>query len=773
MSSHSFNLTTDLTWPWSIPGLGLPLLLAIAAVLVGLTIWTYVGVPRANRRRVALLVLLRLSALLLAVLALVRPSLAARDSTRERSLLLILLDASESMTIQDEFNSQSRWDALRRTVERCKPVLEELRTQQDIDVRIYRFAEQLGDYDPKGKADGKRTDFGEALHALYREHAGKGPLRGLLLCSDGLDNGTRYPTLREAENWKSINCPLHTFAVGSDQTSTNQRDVFLTAITPDPSPVPIKHELIVKGLIDAPGFENTPVRIRLFIDDKQVDVGEVRLTKAKDNEVTLKARAPEKPGEIKVTLKVDPQIGEVTQVNNEISTYVTVTKEGLSVLYVDKLRYGEPRAILSALHDPRISLVPLFRQGGPLSEAEKDLFQFDKQHFDVIFLGDLSFKRLCDGDVAVAKRIYDLVTEKGTGIMFLGGYQSFGNSDWQDVQWRDDKAGQERKFAELFPVQIDVQGQDESQFQMVPTPAGINQYLMRLSDKPDDNRTTWARLPKLRGMTKLGRPVTGATVLATGNEAPLLVGQFHLGKGRTLAFGADTTWRWRNLGVAENPEGKSSGIPLHERFWKQCVIWLAQQEDAGGSVWVKLDTRRLPSASKLDFSVGARGKSGEPLKDVRFETVVTDPKGTTHAVAVTREGEADRGTFWKTELPGEYHLEVKAFAKEANGQEKSLGTAQGRFLVYQDTAELSRQAADPAFLAKLAASGGGKAFRLEELPRFLSDLRNQPLASGKMQVKLYPDWRRGENNGFLPGFLLVFVLLLCLEWYLRRTWGLV
>jgi uncharacterized membrane protein len=769
MSSHTLNLTTDLTWPWSITGVGPLLLLLIAAVLVALTVWTYLGVPRANWRRVALLVSLRLTALLLAVLALVRPSLASRDHTRERSLLLLLLDASESMTIQDEFNSQSRWDALRRTIERCRPVLDDLRNQHDIDVRTYRFAEQLADYDPKGKADGKRTDYGEALQALYNEHAGKGPLRGVLLCSDGLDNGTRYPTLREAEKWRAVNCPLHTFAVGSDQTSTNQRDIFFTAITADPSPVPIKHELIVKGLIDSPGFENTPVRFRLFIDDKQVDAGEVRLTKARDNEVSLKARAPDKPGEIKVTLRADPQIGEVTQVNNEISTYVTVTKEGLSVLYVDKLRYGEPRALMAALHDPRISLTPVFRQGGPLSEAEKELFRFEKEHFDVIILGDLSFKQFCDGEIAIAKRIYDLVTEKGTGIMVLGGYHSFGNSDWQDVQWRDDRTGKEQKFAELFPVELNVQGQDESQIQMVPTPAGLAHYLLRLIDKPDENRAIWERLPKLRGMTKLGQPKAGATVLATGNNAPLLVGHF-FGKGRTLAFGADTTWRWRNLGLPD----KAEGIPLHERFWKQCVIWLAHQEDAGGSVWVKLDARRLPSSSKLDFSVGARGKDGAPLKDVRFETTVTDPKQAKHAVAVTREGEVDRGTFWKTELPGEYHIEVKAFAKEANGQEKELDSkGQARFLVYQDTAELARQAADPAFLAKVAGSGGGKAFRLEELPRFLTDLRNQPLPTGKTQVKLYPDWRHGDSNGFLPGFLLVFVLLLCLEWFLRRIWGLV
>ena len=66
-----------------------------------------------------------------------------------------------------------------------------------------------------------------------------------------------------------------------------------------------------------------------------------------------------RPGEVKVTLKVDPLPGEVSQVNNEISTYVTVTKEGVSVLYVEgKYRAWEPKFIRYALsQDPRIRLV--------------------------------------------------------------------------------------------------------------------------------------------------------------------------------------------------------------------------------------------------------------------------------------------------------------------------------------------------------------------------------------------------------------------------------
>ena len=77
------------------------------------------------------------------------------------------------------------------------------------------------------------------------------------------------------------------------------------------------------------------------------------------------AIAPATPGEIKVTLKIDPPQGETTVANNEISTYVTIAKEGLSVLLVDKYRYPEPQFICDALrNDLTIRLQVAWLRGG-------------------------------------------------------------------------------------------------------------------------------------------------------------------------------------------------------------------------------------------------------------------------------------------------------------------------------------------------------------------------------------------------------------------------
>src|SRR5436309_12748382 len=96
------SLVFDPAWPWSLPGVGLGALAAVARVLAALTLWTYLGVQGVNLRRVLGVLALRLGALLVAYLLLLRPSLARQDEAVEPSKLLLLVDSSESMNINDE-----------------------------------------------------------------------------------------------------------------------------------------------------------------------------------------------------------------------------------------------------------------------------------------------------------------------------------------------------------------------------------------------------------------------------------------------------------------------------------------------------------------------------------------------------------------------------------------------------------------------------------------------------------------------------------------------
>src|SRR4029077_14863926 len=98
-----------------------------------------------------------------------------------------------------------------------------------------------------------------------------------------------------------------------------------------------------------------------------------------------------------------------------------------SVLYVEgKYRAWEPKFIRYALSQEP-SIHPLFESvrlnDEPPAGGDADLFQFDKQHYDVIILGDITARRLSGGDPAVLKAMYRQVFARGAGLLMIGGHE--------------------------------------------------------------------------------------------------------------------------------------------------------------------------------------------------------------------------------------------------------------------------------------------------------------------------------------------------------------
>src|SRR5262249_5474618 len=143
--------------------------------------------------------------------------------------------------------------------------------------------------------------------------------------------------------------------------------------------------------------------VQLFIEgedgtDREVaKLEKLPLPLTTGNEVTLTAEAPDKPGEYKIKVVVDHPKGDKFAQNNVIETFVTVSKEGISVLLGDRLRGGEPQAICDVLAEaPRVRVTPVLLAGGkplPGSNLER-LFAKDEAPFDVIILGDVTLDML-------------------------------------------------------------------------------------------------------------------------------------------------------------------------------------------------------------------------------------------------------------------------------------------------------------------------------------------------------------------------------------------
>jgi uncharacterized membrane protein len=768
---------------------GYVFLLAAAAALIGLTVWTYVGSAASTPKRIGTLIALRLIALLLAILLALRPAAAITEIPKLPSTLIIVVDASESMSVRDEA-SFTRWEVVQKALQKAGPILDQMRDDQQTTIYVYHFSK---DFEPDRdkltddvKPEGKRTDFGTMLSKLYDRHQGERLLRGLIILSDGADNGTAKPALPEAARWRGLGCPVYCFAVGGP-TSTDQKDIGFTSISPDPSPVAIKAELKVRAKINAPGFAPRHVKIRLEVEGTPPRTEEFDLTKEFDNEIEFTTKAPDQPGEVRVSMKLlDPPPNQASVDNDQIETYLTVTREGVRVLVISKLG-DELREIRRALaSEKRFDYVEITRASeaaGTLEEAKK--YDLRDGRYDVIILGDVSPAMLTSVRPDILSEIKTLVVDKGVGLMMTGGAYSLGGTagvpgatGWQNTP-----------IADILPVDLPPDPPsppaEPTPVAMVPTLKGLEHYLLRLNGDKKKNEQAWNLLNsddrKLQWVTDLGSPKKTAEVLANVDDArngrPLLVRIDASEKARVLAFGAGDTWRWTIAGPETNPRP----IDLHHRFWKQTVLWLAHQDEMEGNVFVRPEFRRLVAGGRQNVRMGVRDKRGDEIPDADLRYQVVGPgeqPDQNKAKRPERDPKGGGRVSFESKQPGEYRVVAWGKAADPNG-EKIDDTAAARYVVYPDVSdEMLRPSANPEFLLALQNTANGRAD--DVVPRVdpgfyqkMDELKANPPRLTTPMPKPYPDWRRDKQTYFLPMVLVLFVLILGLEWGLRRAWGMV
>jgi len=201
----------------------------------------------------------------------------------------------------------------------------------------------------------------------------------------------------------------------------------------------------------------------------------------------------------------------------------------------------------------------------------------------------------------------------------------------------------------------------------------------------------------------------------------------------------------------------------HQRFWQQVVLWLAHKDAQGDeSVWVKLENRRFRAGQPVGMTFGARDADKKPIDDAVFKVSVTDPEGKKHELAPQKSGLENRARFLETRQPGDYRVHVDAFQK---GVAIGLGT-DIRFLVYDQDLELHNPAADFALLEEIAKITGGTNVPAGELAAHLRNLARAGLnveVTRVTRILLWDNWP----------LLVVFVLAMTVEWFLRKRRGLV
>lgn len=751
----------------------LPLLVSLILVL-GICAWWSV-LPQ-NRRKSWLLVLPRWVLLLLLLWILARPSATQTETESYPGSVLILADSSRSMEVADCPEKKSRFEAQKNALTQSAPEL--ARMSRNVETEVFAFDRTLHSMKlkPNGKIGfpkapaGDETALGAALLEVLRKTSGKKVL-GIALLSDGAQRALpprdALPQTA-ASRMSRLGIPLFVVPFGSDRQEDQAPDAVLEDFLVDQR-VFVNTEVAVTGRIRLDGLAKTPVPVELLVETPS---GTMEIA----GETTIQAEAPgetvpvqlswtpKEPGEVKVTLRVPPQAGEASILNNQLDAFVTVSKSGLRVLYLEGAFRPETGFLRRALDSASEIQLDLVRLNDPnISNASQtgasakipNLSELLNEEYAVVILGDVSAANFRPDDLELlAQKVHD-----GTGLLTLGGLRNYGPGGFASSP-----------LAGLLPVVLEPPKEPTALAQAhwnLPvrfhlTPAGRHHTALALDAQSSRSDQIWAKLPPLDGANRFTEVKPGAKVLASdftpeNQEIPLLVEQTS-GRGRVMTLAVDSTWRWQLGGYGE----------AHKRFWRQLIFWLANRDATlDGTVSLILPQRRFPQEQKIEFQVSARLSNGvtpqPPETDTPQENWTATlewPDGKRQVIPLTPENSLMKGQIPENLPEGDYMLSAAVVH-----QGQKLGETRCRFQVYRHDLELDHAQAEPELLTSLAQITGGERVEPADLGKLWNRLaasREELKIERKLELPLWDRW----------WWLAVILSLLCFEWFWRKHRGL-
>ena len=739
----------------------LAVLLALAAA--ALVAFFYLGACRSlGSRPLAVLLALRILAVLVLVLLIFKPLLSYEERLSRRTDLLILVDASRSMSVSDWPDTPSR---LARAMAQLTEYLDRLRAS--FNVRLFAFDSRARAVEDARWPEpvGDSTNLARPVRDLLAA-APRADTAALVLLTDGIHNAGGDPV---ADILAAAPPPVFTVGVGTDLSdASGYQDIAVAAVrAPDEAVVNNITRITVD--VDAVGLADRSVEVQVREGDALLAAQPLRLdSRAGPQSVTL-TLTPAATGRHTYTVRIPSDPAERRTENNFRDFHLLVTDPRIRVLYIEGVVRPEYKPLKSVLEtDPNVELAALvqvrkgeFVQTGSLRDVEISAFPQtleDMRKFDVYILGDLDRSYFSAAQLANLKT----AVSEGRGLLMIGGYAAFGPGGYEGSA-----------VEEMLPVFVGPRtiGQETEKFVLRLTPEGLaHSIFYGIADffQPPRGGAPAQELPTLKGCTRLGAPKPGASVLAVhpdraGPTGPLVVLAVQsFGRGRTAAFAADTTYQWYLPSKALGREWP------YARFWGQMVRWLAskeiKQEAEGPGVTLLVSKPHYEPGQSVGVRVKVRAEEGRATNfaDISAALIAADGKRTPLAFALAPGAVGVYETTIEAPDPGTYKLLV-----EATKEGVRLGTAEDSFTVGRPNQEFDRLALDRPLLERIAQATGGAYYE----PANFADLV-QRLRASTVGEDIHREVGLTTLPGAFPILFALFLALLAAEWLLRKHYQL-
>lgn len=721
-------------WP---TGLLITLILLGIALIAG-SLW--------RRRALGWALLLPVGVLQAALLTLVlcllwRPVLNVERVRDRENELAIAIDASSSMAYGDAGRSRLQDVVAALQNETLQ------RLEKTYAVRLFGFAQTTTPLDSLNAVPppGRQTRIGDALTQVLQS-AGSAPLAGVILFSDGAENGDSLSEERLAEI-ASYGVPVHTVGVGPEQVldDLELEQVEVASTAPAGSTIDAQIGIRHNGASQA--------RLRVYDRDNLIAARDIKLRpEAGSTRLSLDLPAGQ-AGTHELRFVLDPIENERNVVNNTRMRVVNVPATRRNILYVE----GEPRweykFVRRAVDKDRALRVASivrttpnknYRQGvispeelaGGFPEQAAELFAYE-----AVIIGSYEAAGLRAEQHRLLKEFVD---RRGGTVLMLAGRYGLSAGGWQNAA-----------LAQTLPVQLT--GRQATQFTQRPGQAqltlyGVESPIPRFDPDARKNAERWRNLPALADYQALGRLKPGAIVLLEANgeqgRSPLLVWQ-HYGRGAAYVLATASTLRWQMRMPSEDDS--------HEMFWRQLLH--AISSTAPSRITVNGERTVYDDERSVRVEAEVRDERFEPINDAAVELQVAPERDTAFSQTMQPSGQGD-GRYFATldaASTGLYRIEMTARAGN-----REVGSAVTHVLRNDGVAEHFATHQHRALLERIASATGGRYWPLNQLDGLASAIPYSK--AGIVERQTLDLWN-------LP---IVFLTLLALklgEWLLRLRWG--
>ncbi len=714
-------------------------------------------------RWVALLGTLRLVAVFVFIICLLRPIVSYTKQFQRSPSMMVLVDTSQSMQQAADADGNTRLDS---AVRRLDSSDFGDRLQEQFDVRWYAFDRDARPIERDAinamDADGETTNLADSLRTAWAfqnqldaNSSKQSTAAGrVVLVTDGNDQAADEAVAAARE------LGLKVFTLPPESADSSAADASVTISNlQSPSRILIGSEGRFQATIRHLGAADQPMVAQLAEDGRPVVAQEFTFGPGdSERQLTLTHR-PTNVGNRRYTLTVSSQKSDANiKTGSAYDVNVKVVGRAAEVLVLEdrwRWEFKYLRRVLEA--DPNFAFTS-FISRGPATylqfaepESNVSLAGFPRsgaelEWFDVVVLGDVNPSRWPQ---SLAPSLYRLVSEQGKSLVVIAG---------PGIQ----RMAAEPSLRALLPVEVypatakPVPGPVE--LRLTPEGAGSPFFYTPAGAAS----SPWADLPPVDQFYMPLRKRPAATVLldapshSTDFGSGIVMAEHTVGKGRVLYIGTDTLWKWQMLGASDK-----DGITPYQVFWQQALRALAPRTGQRGNVNLALDPDRTRYRSGETIGVQATLNATPSLARPELDATAYLPSGEELPVVLVADPSKESAYRARIDASEEGTYRIVARVSQDG---TTLAETTAMIDVEEGNAETAPSPVNTAVLQQLANSSGGRMVSLEDPSTWPQ--RSDDEVVDIQQAQTLDLW----NNWIL---VLLLIGILGADWLIRLLRGFV